>query len=77
MSFARRLHILGAYWGFLLMSRHLGLHWNMIIGMLRKKHFGQANIKNQQSDFNGNWNRNCRLRRIYFCQKRFFNLSFF
>ncbi len=35
MSFARRLHILGAYWGFLLMSLHLGLHWNMIIGMLR------------------------------------------
>ncbi len=36
MSLARRLHILGAYWGFLLMSLHLGLHWNMIIGMLRK-----------------------------------------
>ncbi len=30
MSFARKLHILGAYWGFLLMSLHLGLHWNMI-----------------------------------------------
>lgn len=37
MSFARRLHILGAFWGFLLMSLHLGLHWNMIIGMLRNK----------------------------------------
>lgn len=36
MSFARRVHILGSYWGFLLMSLHLGLHWNMIIGMLRK-----------------------------------------
>lgn len=36
MSAARRLHILGAYWGFILMSMHLGLHWNMIIGMLRK-----------------------------------------
>ncbi len=36
MSFARRLHILGSYWGFLLMSLHLGLHWNMIISMLRK-----------------------------------------
>lgn len=36
MSFARRLHILGAYWGFLLMSLHLGLHWNMILGMFRK-----------------------------------------
>lgn len=36
MSFARRFHILGSYWGFLLMSLHLGLHWNMIIDMLRK-----------------------------------------
>lgn len=36
MALARRLHILGAYWGFLLMSLHLGLHWNMILGMSRK-----------------------------------------
>ena len=36
MSLARRLHILGAYWGFILMSLHLGLHWNMILGMFRK-----------------------------------------
>lgn len=36
MSLARRLHILGAYWGYLLMSLHLGLHWNMILGMFRK-----------------------------------------
>ena len=36
MSLARRLHILGAYWGFLFMSLHLGLHWNMILGMCRK-----------------------------------------
>ena len=36
MSFARRLHILGSYWGFILMSLHLGLHWNMIIGTVRK-----------------------------------------
>lgn len=36
MALARRLHILGAYWGFLLMSLHLGMHWNMILGMLRK-----------------------------------------
>lgn len=43
MSLARRLHILGAYWGFLLMSLHLGLHWNMILGMSRKA----AGIKNK------------------------------
>lgn len=36
MSLARRLHILGAYWGFLFMSLHLGLHWNMVLGMSRK-----------------------------------------
>ena len=36
MSLARRLHILGAYWGFILMSLHLGLHWNMILGMIQK-----------------------------------------
>lgn len=42
MALARRLHILGAYWGFVLMSLHLGLHWNMILGMTRKA----AGIKN-------------------------------
>ncbi|MCD8214302.1 MAG: DUF4405 domain-containing protein [Clostridiales bacterium] len=37
MSLARKLHILGAYWGFVLMSFHLGLHWNMFIGMAKRK----------------------------------------
>ena len=37
LALARRLHILGAYWGFLLMSVHLGLHWNMILGMVKKQ----------------------------------------
>ena len=36
LALARKLHILGAYWGFLLMSMHLGLHWNMILSMLKK-----------------------------------------
>lgn len=36
LALARRLHILGAYWGFILMSLHLGLHWNMILGTLGK-----------------------------------------
>lgn len=36
MATARRLHILGSYWGFILMSMHVGLHWNQILGMLRK-----------------------------------------
>lgn len=36
MSFARMLHMLASYWGFLLMSLHLGLHWSMMMGMIRK-----------------------------------------
>lgn len=38
MAFARRLHILGSYWGYLLMSLHLGLHWGMVLHMLAKRH---------------------------------------
>lgn len=36
MGFARMLHMVTAYWGFLLMSAHLGLHWGMIMGIVRK-----------------------------------------
>lgn len=36
MSFARILHMLAAYWGFILMSIHLGLHWSMVMGMMKK-----------------------------------------
>ena len=37
LALARRLHILGSYWGFLMMSLHLGLHWNMVLGMIKRK----------------------------------------
>ena len=37
MGFARTLHMLAAYWGFIFMSIHLGLHWGMILGVLRKR----------------------------------------
>lgn len=37
LALARKLHILGAYWGFLLMSLHLGLHWNMVAGVVKRK----------------------------------------
>ena len=37
LAMARRLHILGSYWGFLLMSLHLGLHWNMVLGAAKRK----------------------------------------
>ena len=32
-SWARTIHMLCAYWGFAFISLHLGLHWNMMIGM--------------------------------------------
>lgn len=37
LAMARRLHILGSYWGFLLMSLHLGLHWDMVLGAVKRK----------------------------------------
>ena len=37
LALARRLHILGSYWGFLFMGLHLGLHWNMVINRLKRK----------------------------------------
>lgn len=35
-SFARRLHMISAYWGFVFMSLHLGFHWRMMMGMAGK-----------------------------------------
>lgn len=36
MGRARILHMLSAYWGFIWMSLHLGLHWNRMLGMAQK-----------------------------------------
>ncbi len=36
MAFARILHMLASYWGFILMSIHLGLHWGIVTGILRR-----------------------------------------
>lgn len=33
---AGQVHILCAYWGFVCMSLHLGLHWSMMLAMVRK-----------------------------------------
>lgn len=35
-SCARTLHMLSAYWGFILISLHLGIHWSMMMGMARR-----------------------------------------
>lgn len=43
-SWARTMHLLSSYWGFVLMSLHLGVHWNMMIGII-KKYFGSSSIK--------------------------------
>lgn len=36
MATARSMHLAASYWGFVLMSVHLGLHWGMIMGMFKK-----------------------------------------
>ena len=35
-GFTRTLHMLSSYWGFCLMSLHLGMHWNMVMGTVKK-----------------------------------------
>lgn len=35
-AFAREVHMVSAYWGFILMSLHLGLHWGMMMGMTKQ-----------------------------------------
>ncbi|MCD8056048.1 MAG: DUF4405 domain-containing protein [Clostridiales bacterium] len=35
-SYASRVHMLCAYWGFVLMSLHLGFHWNIMLGIAKK-----------------------------------------
>ena len=36
MATARTLHLAASYWGFVLMSIHLGFHWRMILGLFRR-----------------------------------------
>lgn len=36
IALARTIHILSAFWGFVAMALHLGLHWNMVLGVVRK-----------------------------------------
>lgn len=35
--FARLLHMASTAWGYVLMSLHIGLHWNMAVGKLKKR----------------------------------------
>ena len=36
IALARPLHVFSSFWGFVLMALHLGLHWNMILAMVRR-----------------------------------------
>lgn len=36
MPFVRSLHMLSAYWVFVLISAHFGLHWSVFIGLARR-----------------------------------------
>jgi len=36
-SWARTVHLLCSYWGLVVMSLHLGLHWSMMMGMVKKQ----------------------------------------
>lgn len=44
-SIARNIHMLGGYWGFVLMSFHLGMHWTVITAPLRKIKRGRLDSK--------------------------------
>lgn len=35
-SYVSRVHMLCAYWGFVLLSLHLGFHWNTLIGIAKR-----------------------------------------
>ncbi len=37
LALARKLHVIGSYWGFLLMGVHLGLHWDIFISIAKRK----------------------------------------
>lgn len=39
-TFARTAHLLASYWGYVLMSLHLGLHWNMVVRAVKKRMSG-------------------------------------
>lgn len=46
-ALSRPLHICSAFWAFVLVALHLGLHWNMILGIMRKA-IGSAASKGMQ-----------------------------
>ena len=43
-AFGRTLHMISAYWGFIIMSLHLGFHWIVMLD-LAGKHIGKPPVK--------------------------------
>lgn len=43
--FGRTLHMLSAYWGFIFLSLHLGIHWSTMMGLFRKKFSGKSMVR--------------------------------
>ena len=65
MALARVVHMLASYWGFILMSVHLGMHWGMVMGMIRK--FLGANGREQSRGPEGSYF--AFWRRLFLCME--------
>ena len=44
-SWARTVHMLSAYWGFIIISLHLGLHWNAMLNMAERMFQKQSAVR--------------------------------
>ncbi len=44
MALSRVIHLAGSYWGFVLMSVHLGLHWGMVVSMFFRLFGGNGSV---------------------------------
>lgn len=44
-ALARKIHLVCVYWCFVLMSIHLGMHWGMIIAMIKKLNINPMVLK--------------------------------
>ena len=36
IAMARKIHLMSSHWTFILISMHIGIHWNMVCGILKK-----------------------------------------
>ena len=64
--------MLSAYWGFVLMSVHLGFHWSMMMGMA-KKFFPKPSASTEVGAAHSGTG-DCRIWRIRFYKERHRNL---